>query len=113
MKLKSGAGQISMNYAQVLEFLQDYLLTKPARKLVVNGKLYDVNILYLNVTLKLTPLEKTRRSLKLENKKPTIAESCTVLRQRKLCGIMALRIMIKFARTRHERILDGEHHWKC
>jgi hypothetical protein len=43
----------------------------------------------------------TRWSLKLAKKKPTIAESCTILRHRKIRGIMVLSILIKVARARH------------
>jgi hypothetical protein len=101
-----------MNYVQVLESLQDYLLTMPIRKMAVNGKRCDVNISSLNVTLKLTTLGK-KAELEIGKENPTIAESCTVLRHRKLCGIMALSILNKFARTRHKRTLDAIHHWKC
>jgi hypothetical protein len=80
--------QSPINYVQVLEFLQYYLLTMPVSNLVVNGKLCDVNMLYPNATLSLTLLGKTRRSLKLAKKNPTIAESFTVHRHQKLCGIM-------------------------
>jgi hypothetical protein len=63
----------SMNYVQVLESLQESLLTMMVRKLVVNGKRCDVDISSLNVTLNPTPHGKTRRSLEMAKRKPTIA----------------------------------------